>query len=809
LQIRFSEQKNDVYQLSSAGAQMNFSRNFRFRAFAVSMTLIASGFVSASTGNAVTVTPFTALYNKNINGQVVVTGNTNMTCPTTKDALGATIPTAESTACQEARVRTIKSGLNLNNNAYRMIYAGTGTYGNKSMINSSAANVTVPVGSTIKTAFLFWHGDMSKPSNADGGKAFNVGLAKGCETEANFCRDKVWLITPKATAAQVVTASAMSSENPTSGLYRAHADITQDLVQINDNKWAIANGQKTITVRVGDIESAQGRDTQAGWSIIVAYAHPNEDLRNVVIYGGLAKVAQNDPAEVLLRGLQTPPTGDVTTTFGVVAAEGDASEGGDFIALRSGAKNTTIADAANPANNPANSTISQNGSIQSYFNNTDGRYTNTFGTDADLLTLRNAIPNNATSTTVRMGTNLETYYPIGFAVATQLFSPEIQLTKIATLVTKADGSTPETTSVDATDRITYRIYFTNVASTGTATNVVVTDTLPSNLTFLSTPSSGIGCSGSGQTFTCSIGNLTAGGYGYADFVVQVNAGSGKFTNIATAAYSGPAGALEATSNIVTMEYTKYGSDLIAVVETDEDTIASGGSTELDVSVRNEGPGTDSNYEVVITVPSGTVVTPPTGCTVSGTKITCDETAGTESSPPDDNVLVAGEYTVISIPVVLPSAGAVYDFTATVTSISDVSNANNAQSIALPSNSSAKAKQTFVKMPKNKKPSAKPVTVATKQNARVGIDVTALISDVNFDEMSLKFTSPNKNHGKVTLRGNTFIFTPKKGFVGKATFTYTVYDIDGAKSSPAKITVNVTAPIKKIPAIKTCFIRFGC
>ena len=783
--------------------------NFRIRTIAISLTLIASSFVSTAASNAVTVTPFTALYNKNINGQVVVTGNTNMTCPTTKDALGATIPAAESTACQEARVRTIKSGLNLNNNAYRMVYAGVGTYGNKAMINSSAASVTVPVGSTIKSAFLFWHGDMSKPSNADGGKAYNSGVAKGCENDANFCRDKVWLLTPKDTAAQVVTATAMSSENPTSGLYRAHADITRDLVQINDNKWTVANGQKSITVRVGDIESAQGRDTQAGWSIIVAYAHPEEDLRNVVIYGGLAKVAQNDPAEVSLTGLQTPPSGNVTTTFGVVAAEGDASEGGDFMTLLSGTTRTTVADAANPANNPANSTIAGNGAIQPFFDNTDGKYTNAFGTDADLLTLKNALPNNATSATVQMGTNLETYYPIAFTMATELYSPEIQLTKIATGVTKADGSTPETSSVDATDRITYRIYFTNVATVGTATNVVVTDTLPANLTFLSTPSSGIGCSGSGQTFTCSIGNLTAGGQGYADFIVTVGAGSGTFTNIATATFSGPAGALEATSNVVTLEYNKYTSDLIALIDTSEETIASGGSTNLDVYIRNEGPAPDSNFETVITVPSGTVVTPPSGCTVAGTTITCDESAGTESSPPDDNTLIASEYATITIPVVLPAEGSVYDFAISITSLSDASTANNGQSVALPSNSSSSAVQTFVSMPKNKKPKAKPTNVVTKRNTAIGIDVTALISDVNYDEMSLKFTKPKSSQGKVSLSGSTFTFTPKKNFVGTATFYYTVLDIDGAKSSKTKVTVKVTKSGEKTPAIKQCFIRIGC
>ena len=785
----------------------NFS-NAKFRIATLALALIATSFASTP-ASAVVVSPFTALYNKNINGQVVVTGNTNMTCPTSADALGARVSSAEAIACQEARIRTIKSGLNLNNNAYRMIYTGAGSYGNKTMINSSAANVTVPVGSTIKSAFLFWHGDMSRPSTADGGKAYNSGVAKGCESDANFCRDKVWLLTPKDTAAQVVTANAMSSENPTSGIYRAHADITRDLVQINDNKWTVANGQKTITVRVGDIESAQGRDTQAGWSIIVAYAHPNEDLRNVAIYGGLAKVAQNDPAEVALSGLQTPPSGSVTTTFGVVAAEGDASEGGDFLTLLSGSTSTTIADATNPANNPANSTVSQNGAIQPYFNNTDGRYTNTFGTDADLLTLKDAIPNNATSATVRMGTNLETYYPIAFTVATRLYSPEIQLVKIATGVTKADGTTPETSSVDATDRITYRIYFTNVATAGTATNIVISDVLPANLTFLSTPSSGIGCSGSGKSFSCNLGNLVAGGQGYADFVVTVGAGSGTFINTATATYSGPAGALEATSNVVTMEYNRYTSDLIATIDTSDETIASGGSTTLDVYVRNEGPASDSNYEVVVTVPTGTVVTPPSGCSASGNTVICDESAGTESGT-NDNTLIASEYTTIAIPVVLPANSSVYDFAIAVTSAgSDASADNNGQSLSLPSNSSGTATQSFVSMPKNKKPKAKPASVVTKRNTSIGIDVTPLISDVNYDEMTLRFTKPSSKQGTVTLSGSTFTFKPKRNFVGTATFYYTVFDIDRDKSNKTKVTIQVTKTGKKTSGVKRCFIRTGC
>ena len=58
-------------------------------------------------------------------------------------------------------------------------------------------------------------------------------------------------------------------------------------------------------------------------------------------------------------------------------------------------------------------------------------------------------------------------------------------------------------------------------------------------------------------------------------------------------------------------------------------------------------------------------------------------------------------------------------------------------------------------------------------------------------------------------GNTFTFTPKKNFVGTATFYYTVIDIDGAKSSKTKITVTDTKTGKKSSGIRQCFIRTGC
>ena len=760
---------------------MNFTGNFKIRSIAISFALIASGFVSIAASNAVAVTPFTALYNKNLNGQVVIAGNTVMTCPTEADALGNKISPSEASNCEHARVRTLKSGLNLNNNAYRMIHTGAGYFGNNDMFNSSTANISIPDGSTIKAAFLFWHGDMSRPPAADGGLAYTASVSKGCKSDATFCRDQVWLVTPQSTAAHLVKADAMSSENPTSGIYRAHADITKNLVSVSDNKWSRANGVKSISIRVGDIESAQGRDTQAGWSIIVAYAHPDELLRNVVIYGGLAKVAQNDPAEIELSGFQTPPSGSVATSFGLIAAEGDASEGGDFLKLISKDSSVTIGDATNPINNPANSTISQNGSIQSYLDNSPGLYTNTFGTDADNFTLLDAIPNNATSVKVQMGTNLETWYPIAFTMSTELYSPEIQLTKII-----KDSSAVQD-GVDVGDLVEFSLFIANVTNSGTAKNVVIQDQLPSGLSFVSTPSGGVGCTGSGQTFICDLGDLPAnyppsGKCGCVEFTASVNAGSGKIPNVATATYSGPLGSLEATSNIVNLEYSKYTSDLFANIVPDESELTLNEPSDVTFGIRNEGPATDSNYSISIDIPAEVqVVNLPAGCTLVEQEILCDATAGTSSNPATSNELGAGEY--VSIPITVEPTVESESFTFTTEVFSgevgndgDVNGLNNVSTEQVTS-SSEPTEQSLTPPAKNKAPTVLPIEIDVDAGQTVQIDVTEFVQDSEFDEMEVvSFTSPSDASGQVTLNASVFSFTADEKFDGLTNFKFKVSDI---------------------------------
>ena len=776
--------------MAGAGAQLNFKKKCQATHVLLAIVLAASASIVAQTSQAATITPFSILYSKNLNGQLVVTGNSNMECPTDIDALGAAVTSTESANCLLARTRT--GSVNYNNNAYRMIFAGGGTFAGVKMFNSSAADIIVPQGATIKSAFLFWHGDMSKPSAAEGGKAYNLDLPAGCVSANAFCRDSVYLVTPGTSTAAVIKAESMSSESATSGIWRAHADITNYFKSLTDSQWTddTSAAKKFVNIRVGNIESAQGRDTQAGWSVILVYAHPDEELRNVVVYGGLAKIAQNDPAEVMLSDFETPPSGsDVHTTFGVVASEGDASEPGDFMELTSGATTTTVADAMNPPNNSANSTVSSNGIPQAFFNNAPGRYANLFGTDADLYALTNAIPNGATSANVRMGTRLETWYPIGFAVATELYSPELKIAKQAHTLAGIDVS-----QVLSGDTFTYQIDVTNISQSGSANaeNVIIRDEIPANLSFVDPAPTG--CTYLGKVATCSLATMSFGSVASKEFRVSVGVGTGTFSNVATATYSGPVGSLEATSNIQTLEYEKLPTDLGLDISFDETAIDENGGSTFNVSVTNFGIGSDNAFSVELQVPEGLIPNPSGPCgVVTNQFLTCN---ASNFSDPD---LAPGETGTISIEFSTLGTSAL-EITGEVTSSAtdgDPNSENNFGSallIIVPS--TPIPEQTFTPG-LNTAPIVEDITAETDQGTAVVIDVSEAISDTEFDELEVvDTTTPTNESGTITQSGTALTFKPASEFSGETSFDFTVSDFRGAQTTG---TITVTVYPNELPA----------
>ncbi|HID26982.1 MAG TPA: DUF11 domain-containing protein, partial [Methanosarcinales archaeon] len=92
-------------------------------------------------------------------------------------------------------------------------------------------------------------------------------------------------------------------------------------------------------------------------------------------------------------------------------------------------------------------------------------------------------------------------------------------------LTKDDGLSGA--CVNPGDTITYTISYTNGNPTN-VTNVTITDTLPSEVTYQSCTG---GCSQSGNTVTWNIGTVTSGTSGSVTLTVQVNAGTSPGTTI--------------------------------------------------------------------------------------------------------------------------------------------------------------------------------------------------------------------------------------------------------------------------------------
>jgi uncharacterized repeat protein (TIGR01451 family) len=248
-------------------------------------------------------------------------------------------------------------------------------------------------------------------------------------------------------------------------------------------------------------------------------------------------------------------------------------------------------------------------------------------------------------------------------------------------ITKTDSPDP----VTAGSNLTYTITITNNGPSD-AQNIVVSDTLPAALTFVSVSSTdaSIACTtppvGSAGLITCNKATLPVSGTATITLIGKTNsnaAGGSIITNTATVASStsdpGP------TPNSATTTTTVNTSTTLSVTKSDSpDPVVAGTNLTYTITVSNNGPSDAQN--VVLTDPlptnttfvsvSGTGVFQPAGaCTHNGATpgvVTCNATPG--------GILPAGQSATVTLVVkVLSSAPVSPPFivnTVTVTSPTD-------------------------------------------------------------------------------------------------------------------------------------------
>ncbi|HEY5972063.1 MAG TPA: hypothetical protein VIT22_08830, partial [Pseudoxanthomonas sp.] len=240
---------------------------------------------------------FTPRFETTARGDLLMIGNTLSTCPDTN------------ANCAGARAGTATPASALNNNAYNMAWTNSDSV-TVAPANSSTATLTIPGGSTVLFAGLYWGADTSAGT---GGSA--------APTPAN--RGVVRFATP---ASGYATTTASTIDVIGSTRYSAFADVTSRVQ---------AGGSGVY--KVSGIQAGRGEDRYAGWALVVVIGNPGLSPRNMVVFDGYATINTSNPSSITttVSGFRTPLAGPVTTRVGAVAYEGDRGSGGDSLRLNS------------------------------------------------------------------------------------------------------------------------------------------------------------------------------------------------------------------------------------------------------------------------------------------------------------------------------------------------------------------------------------------------------------------------------------------------------------------------------------------
>jgi uncharacterized repeat protein (TIGR01451 family) len=324
--------------------------------------------------------------------------------------------------------------------------------------NSSTSDLILPSGTnTIKLARLYWGGRV-KDSDFDLTLAANqkIKIKRGGLSYTEF------------TATQIDRNNFIQN-NEAYTRYQAFTDITSFIQTNSTGTYSVGNAP----LSTGAIDNG---GNYGGWCIVIVYENPSFNYNSIRLYDGFQQVFNNGnplTTSVTLTGLNVP-SGALTASdakMGVVTWEGDANLKGDFLKING----NTFSDGINPADNPWNGTISENGV---HIITKNPNFTNQMGIDIDQFDVGNGygILPNATSVALQFGTEADQYFPGVFSFVIKMKEPTITLDKFV-----ADANNNHKAEVG--EVLTYTLKGTNLGP-GNANKVFIADTLPNTVTYL-------------------------------------------------------------------------------------------------------------------------------------------------------------------------------------------------------------------------------------------------------------------------------------------------------------------------------------
>ena len=544
---------------------------------------------------------FAVRFATNDTGAIAMASNTIETCQ------------ASDSACAPAQ----DGKTSASNNSFVMRLVDVDT--DPATFDSSRARVDLPADSTVLFAALYWGANTAAGT-------------KGVAARDAAARGTVLFETPAGGGYKRITAGTVDRGSATSqkDAYQGFADVT-----------ALVRAAGAGVYTVANVQAGTGEDRYGGWTMVVAYRDRLAPARNLTIFDGLVTINSGDPPkQIVVDGFRTPISGPVHSSLGLTTYEGDRSLGGDSAALNL----VLLGDAANPSNNLFNSTVTAHGAPA------PGRtpdYHNQLGFDTNLFDASSIMRNGITSATLKFQTSGDTYLPGVVFIATDLYAPDIVLTKA---VRDLNGG-----QVEPGDELEYTITGHNRGQDA-ALGVELTDVLPSAVTLV--PGSVEGeVDALSQQVVVRLGHgangQVGGRVGPAEsftvrFRVRVRDGTSSGTTIANGARVNFVAealgfAVETQSNVTHL--VTVAPDL-AIAKSHTGTLAPGTAGVYVITVRNDGDGpTHGDVHVHDALPTGVIAGAPAGAGWS-----CTAVAGVVDCTRSDSLAPGAAYPDITIPV---------------------------------------------------------------------------------------------------------------------------------------------------------------
>ncbi|MEV0978211.1 DUF3344 domain-containing protein [Streptomyces sp. NPDC049915] len=261
---------------------------------------------------------------------------------------------------KSAACRAVREGRTAVNSDFDMFYVDVDKDPNT--YNSSRAEVRIPAGGRVTYARLYWGGNL------------RVGEQKPPKDNGRV------LIAEPGGKYKELLADTVVGHRVAQGAdaYQASADVTKLVRNSGSGLYTVAQ-----------VNTAMGRSAAGawgGWTLVVAYENRAEPLRDLSLWDGFDSLRY--PMVIRLRGTRVPA--GAGGRVGLVAYDGDRGIAGDSLTVSTGGKRKPVAlgDAADPAHDVLNSTISEPGKAPA---RRVPAFANTLGYDSDVFDFRSAL----------------------------------------------------------------------------------------------------------------------------------------------------------------------------------------------------------------------------------------------------------------------------------------------------------------------------------------------------------------------------------------------------------------------------------